>query len=78
MLPVDERKLYEASLQPGDTACIVTGYPLKGATVTFMKPSYLADKSAWNKLNMAAKMSPDSNIPKIISFIIQLCGPPTN
>lgn len=77
MLPMDDRQLFESSLQPDDVACVVTGYPVKSPTVTFTK-SYSANKAAWSKLNMAAKMSPDSNIPNVLTFINHLCGAPTS
>ncbi|CAG9856074.1 unnamed protein product [Phyllotreta striolata] len=75
-LPVDDRQLYESSLQSGDSPCLVTGYPVRNQPVHFAKSNLQANKDAWNKLNMGAKMSPDSNVSSAISFIVKWCGPP--
>ncbi|XP_050517357.1 intraflagellar transport protein 172 homolog [Diabrotica virgifera virgifera] len=76
-LPVDDRDLYESSLQPGETPCLITGYPVRKQAITFAKTNLQANKDAWNKLNMGAKMAPDSNVASAISFIVKWCGPPS-
>lgn len=76
ILPIDDRDVYESSLLPGETPCIITGYPVAGQQpVTFQKSELTANRDAWSKLVMAAKMSPQSNIPNVLSFIEQWCGP---
>nr|XP_023018691.1 intraflagellar transport protein 172 homolog [Leptinotarsa decemlineata] len=75
-LPVDERQLFESSLQQGETPCLVTGYPVREQAVSFGKSSLQASKDAWAKLNMGAKMTPESNVGNVISFITKWCGPP--
>lgn len=75
-LPLDDRQLYEACLQHGDIPCIVTGYPVRKQLVSFSKSNLQANKDAWAKLNMGAKMSPDSNVSSVISFITKWCGAP--
>lgn len=71
---MDERNLYESALRPGETPCIVSGYPIKKQIVHFTKSAHLANKDMWSKLNMASKISPESNIHDILSFIQQWCG----
>ncbi|XP_019769911.2 intraflagellar transport protein 172 homolog [Dendroctonus ponderosae] len=78
VLPIDERQLYESSLQPGDLPCLVTGYPIKKQSVSFSKSKFQVNKDAWAKLNMGSKMAPDSNVPSVISFIQKWCGPTSN
>lgn len=74
-LSVDDRGLYESSLVSDETPCIITGYPVLGQQpVTFQRTSLTANRDAWSKLVMAAKMSPQSNIPNVLSFIEQWCG----
>ncbi|XP_066261495.1 intraflagellar transport protein 172 homolog [Euwallacea similis] len=75
VLPLDERQLFESSLQQGSLPCLVTGYPIKNQGVSFGNSKFQAGKEAWAKLNMGAKMAPDSNIPRIITFIEKWCGP---
>ncbi|XP_037908543.1 intraflagellar transport protein 172 homolog isoform X1 [Hermetia illucens] len=75
-LPVDDRNLFESSLGLSDVACIVSGYPVVGRQpVTFQRSNKQANRDAWSKLNVAAKMAPQSKIPDIIEFIEKLCGP---
>ncbi|KAJ8934988.1 hypothetical protein NQ314_013075 [Rhamnusium bicolor] len=75
-LPLDDRQLFESSLQHGETPCVVTGYPVRKQLVSFSKSNLQANKDAWAKLNMGAKMSPESNVASAISFITKWCGPP--
>ncbi|KAJ8965104.1 hypothetical protein NQ317_005365, partial [Molorchus minor] len=56
--------------------CIVTGYPVRKHAVSFSKSNFQANKDAWAKLNMGAKMSPESNVASAISFITKWCGSP--
>ncbi|CAG9768133.1 unnamed protein product [Ceutorhynchus assimilis] len=77
-LPLDERQLYESSLQPGELPCLVTGYPIKKQAVTFANSNFQAAKEAWAKLNMGSKLAPDSNIPAVISFVHKWCGNSSN
>ncbi|XP_017777562.1 PREDICTED: intraflagellar transport protein 172 homolog [Nicrophorus vespilloides] len=73
-LPMDERRLYESSLEAGQSPCIVSGYPVKNPAVSFMNSNYTANKDMWSKLTMAAKMYPETNISDAITFIQQWCG----
>lgn len=74
---MDDRQLFEASLQPGEQPCIVSGYPVRKQIVTFEKSSFQANKDVWSKINMGAKMSPESNIHNVLSFITKWCGAPS-
>ncbi|KAF7269422.1 hypothetical protein GWI33_017527 [Rhynchophorus ferrugineus] len=78
VLPLDDRQLFESSLQTGELPCLVTGYPIKKLAVSFSKSSFQAGKEAWAKLNMGSKLSPDSNIPSVLTFINKWCGTPSN
>ncbi|XP_060519882.1 intraflagellar transport protein 172 homolog [Cylas formicarius] len=78
VLPLDDRQLYESCLQPGEPACLITGYPIRKQAVSFSKSNYQAGKEAWAKLNMAAKVASDSNVPGVITFITKWCGLPAN
>lgn len=75
---MDERQLFESSLMPGELPCLVTGYPIKKQSISFGNSKFKASKEAWAKLNMGAKISPDSNIPGVISFVQKWCGARTN
>ncbi|KAK9871476.1 hypothetical protein WA026_012850 [Henosepilachna vigintioctopunctata] len=77
-LPLDDRQLYSSSLQHGEFPCIITGYPVRKQPVIFSRGNFQANKDAWSKFNMGAKMSPESNIPNVLSFLKKWCGPPTN
>ncbi|KAJ8919865.1 hypothetical protein NQ315_006394 [Exocentrus adspersus] len=76
-LPVDDRQMFESALQHGESPCLVTGYPVRRQAVSFAKSSMQASKDAWAKLNMGARMSPDSNVASAISFITKWCGQPS-
>ncbi|XP_022904124.2 intraflagellar transport protein 172 homolog [Onthophagus taurus] len=76
-LPLDDRGMYESSLINGENPCIISGYPLSNKTVTFSKSSYEANKEIWLKINMAAKMYPDSNISSELTFIQNWLGTPS-
>ncbi|KAK4876609.1 hypothetical protein RN001_009115 [Aquatica leii] len=73
-LPMDYRDVYESTLEISDLPCIVSGYPIVDQAVSFQNSQFKVNKDAWSKLNMAAKISPDSNVSNIISFILQWCG----
>ncbi|CAH0547356.1 unnamed protein product [Brassicogethes aeneus] len=75
-LPVDDRQLYESSLQSGETPCLVTGYPVRKQAVTFSKTQLQANRDVWSKLKMGAKMAPESNVSNVISFMTKWCGSP--
>ncbi|CAH1372030.1 unnamed protein product [Tenebrio molitor] len=77
-LPLDERQLYESCLQPGEQPCIISGYPIKKQAVSFAKSSFQANKDIWSKISMGAKMSPESNVPNVLSFITKWCGAPSS
>ncbi|KAI4469980.1 hypothetical protein MML48_1g10818 [Holotrichia oblita] len=76
-LPLDDRQIYESCLQHGENPCLITGYPLGNQVVSFSKSSYEVNKDAWSKLNMAAKMYPDTNANNLITFMHQWLGTPT-
>lgn len=74
-LPNDEREMYESSLGGTDIACIISGYPIMGKQpISFQRSNRLANREAWSKLSMAAKMAPHSEVPDIIDFIEKWCG----
>ncbi|XP_031359255.1 intraflagellar transport protein 172 homolog [Photinus pyralis] len=73
-LPLDDRELYESSLQISELPCIVSGYPIGEQALTFQSSAFRVNKDVWSKLNMAAKISPESNVSNIIAFIVQWCG----
>lgn len=73
-LQLDGRNLYESSLKPGELPCVISGYPVLKTGVHFSKSSYTANKDMWAKLNMAAKISPESNVHDILFFIQNWCG----
>lgn len=75
---MDDRQLYESCLQPGEQPCIISGYPIRKQAVTFSKSSFQCNKDVWSKICMGAKISPESNLPSILSFINKWCGVPTN
>ncbi|CAG9816108.1 unnamed protein product [Phaedon cochleariae] len=75
-LPEDDRQLFESSLQPDESPCLVTGYPVRKQPVSFAKSNLQANKDAWAKLNMGAKMAPESNVANAISFVTKWCGQP--
>lgn len=75
-LPTDDRNLYESSLGLSDMSCIVSGYPIMGRQpVIFQRSHRLANREAWSKLTVAAKMSPNSEVTDVIQFIEKWCGP---
>lgn len=75
-LPLDDRNMYEASLGLSDSACIVSGYPvLTRQPVIFQRSHRSANRDAWSKLTIAAKMHQQSDITDIIQFIEKWCGP---
>lgn len=75
-LPTDDRNLYESSLGLSDMPCVVSGYPIMGRQpVIFQRSHRLANREAWSKLTVAAKMSPSSEITDVIQFIEKWCGP---
>lgn len=71
---MDDRMMYESSLESGKNACIVSGYPLRAPLVSFVHSEQAANKDVWTKLNMAAKMYPETNVSDLLSFINQWCG----
>lgn len=75
-LPTDDRNLYESSLGMGDSPCMISGYPVIGRQpITFQRSSNFANREAWSKLTVAAKMSPHTDIPDVIEFLEQWQGP---
>lgn len=76
ILPTDDRNLYESSLNHGESACVISGYPISGRQpITFQRSSLLANRDSWSKLTVAAKMSPHTDIPEVITFLEQFLGP---
>nr|CAD7394029.1 unnamed protein product [Timema cristinae] len=76
-LPVDERGLFPATLG-GALPCVVSGYPVlpgRGRSpVELGRPGRLANRDDWNKLIMAAKMSPEANVTDVLGFLEEWCG----
>ncbi|EAT43404.1 AAEL005155-PA [Aedes aegypti] len=76
VLPTDDRNLFESSLGISDQACLVSGYPVMGRQpVVFQRTHRLANRDAWSKLTVAARMAPQTDIPNVIEFIEKWCGP---
>lgn len=73
-MPIDNRGLYESSLQPDEFPCILTGYPVRDQMVAFEKVPFPASKDVWSKMNVTAKLSPETDIPNILSFLGVWCG----
>lgn len=82
-LPVDaDRGLYEASLAPGEQACLVSGYPVVATAmasagrmpVTFQRSARLANREAWSRLTVAAKMTPNKDVSEVLAFVERWCG----
>ncbi|XP_055687572.1 intraflagellar transport protein 172 homolog [Lutzomyia longipalpis] len=75
-LPTDDRNLYESSLGLSDQPCIVSGYPvITRQPIIFQRSHRMANRDAWSKLTVAAKMAPHSDIPSLIEFVENWCGP---
>lgn len=74
----DERGLYEASLAPGEEPCLVSGYPVvvggNKSPVTFQRSNWQANREAWSKLTVAAKMAAHSEVPDVLAFVERWCG----
>ncbi|XP_066588134.1 intraflagellar transport protein 172 homolog isoform X2 [Prorops nasuta] len=80
-LPIDQRGVYQGSLTcPANSAgtlqaCVLTGYPIRGPTITFEENKRVADRDSWNKLiNTARQAPPDSALNDILVFIQEWCG----
>ncbi|XP_034482499.1 intraflagellar transport protein 172 homolog [Drosophila innubila] len=70
LLPNDDRGLYESSLGPNDTPCLLSGYPVRGRQpVTFQSSTSQVNRDVWSKFAVAVKMSPGSNVTDIIAFV---------
>ncbi|XP_030372622.1 intraflagellar transport protein 172 homolog [Scaptodrosophila lebanonensis] len=69
VLPTDDRGLYESTLAPNDTACLLSGYPVRGRQpVTFKASSSMVNRDVWSKFSVAVKMAPTSGVADVISF----------
>lgn len=67
--------MYESSLGLSDEPCIICGYPLMGKQpITFQRSHRKANRDAWSKLTVAAKMGPHTSVPEIIEFMEKWCG----
>jgi intraflagellar transport protein 172 len=84
VLLLDERGLTPSSLTspnrsgPRAIPCVVSGYPVmshRGRNpVEFKRLGKQANRDDWNKLMMAAKMAPETQITDVLSFIAEWCG----
>lgn len=84
VLPVDGRGLYPAALARPDSGapplppCVVSGLPVSGGpaqTVAFKRPGCLALRDPWNRLSMAAKLSPtNTDLQDVLKFVSDWCG----
>lgn len=75
ILPMDDRNLYESSLEVHDQPCIISGYPLQHKQpISFQRSRYQANRDIWSKLTVAGKMSPHTSVPDVIEFVEKMCG----
>ncbi|KAM3602576.1 uncharacterized protein V6R79_006682 [Siganus canaliculatus] len=79
VLPLDERKSYEASLVAPSTGlrslpCIITGYPVLRSKVDFSPVGKAANKEDWNKFLMATKTTHSPECQDVLGFIRHWCG----
>lgn len=75
VLPTDDRNMYESSLSISDQPCIICAYPVMGRQpIVFQRSHRQANRDAWSKLTVAAKMAPHTDIPEVIEFIEKWCG----
>ena len=81
VLPLDERKTFEGSLQ-GATAsgsvslpCVISGYPVFTSNrIEFGREGAVANKEDWNKFVMTAKVVSDNEVQDVLKFISNWCG----
>lgn len=75
ILPVDDRNMYESSLDVHDQPCIISGYPIQHKQpITFQRSRYQVNRDIWSKLTVSAKMAPHTGVPDIIEFVEKWCG----
>lgn len=84
VLPLDERGLTPSSLTSPDRSgppaipCVVSGFPVLSdrgrKSIEFKCQGKQANRDDWNKLMMAAKMAPETQITDVLSFIGEWCG----
>jgi intraflagellar transport protein 172 len=75
-LPTDDRNLFESSLADSDQPCVISGYPIVGRQpVIFQRSHRMANRDAWSRMTVAAKMEPQSDVPEVLQFIEKWCGP---
>ena len=78
VLPIDERKVYEASLtapgMPAAYPCIISSYPVLRSLMEFPYGKKVANKEDWNRFIMAAKMTGGSDAQDVLKFINKWAG----
>lgn len=58
-----------------DQPCVISGYPVVGKQpIIFQRSQRQANRDAWSKISVAAKMEPHSSVPDVIEFIEKWCG----
>ncbi|KER27764.1 hypothetical protein T265_05253 [Opisthorchis viverrini] len=80
-LPKDERGVYVAALEAPGTGlsalpCVVTGYPVLRGGVEFEKPSCVANREDWSKLQYVAKVARTTECADVKEFILRWSGHP--
>ena len=80
-LPLDPRGIYVGSLKSHNdetnplVECVLTGYPIIGATVPFEIGLKVAAREDWNRFVSAARQATgDSPLNDVLAFIQQWCG----
>lgn len=80
-LPVDQRGVYlgsltsHASRAPTLQECVLTGSPVRGASIQFDSAKRVANRDDWNKLMSVARQSPqESQLNDVLGFIKEWCG----
>lgn len=84
-LPVDQRGVYVGSLNSHSidadpvAECVLTGYPVRGASVQFKTSHKIANREDWNKfIGAAGQSTNDSTLNDILKFINDWCGEAPN
>jgi hypothetical protein len=76
----DERNIFEGSLFSGQGSseksepCVLTGYPVTGAKVSFRTTGRFAYKEDWNRFTAVSRSEPNEQLANIGEFIKAWCG----
>ncbi|XP_076806393.1 intraflagellar transport protein 172 homolog [Clavelina lepadiformis] len=79
VLPTDERDTFEANLLAHKTGiralpCVITGYPVLRNRIEFKIDERVANREDWQRITMAAKMSPSFPLQDTLRFVTQFTG----